>query len=150
MSEIGKLTETLNLFMQATAKSSTDNAKVITRLEVNQVHLTTAVKDMSVAAMTAIESNTRLESKIESLEERALDRLNLVEDSANDCRTEVLSLNKRTNDIETRMKVNSEWKDRIWGNWFKLFMVLVMLLPVTVSVYNLVNDNKTPTTKASK
>lgn len=80
--------EQLTRAMTQLVKESSERS---TRLEVQQENLTKnqdslilSVERMSEASRIAIESNTRLEAKIESLEERALDKMTLVEDSVND------------------------------------------------------------------
>lgn len=154
MSELAKLTETLHLFMQENAKAALENAKMITRLDVNQGHLTKAFQEMGVAVMSAIESNTRLEVKIESLEEKSLDKIELMEDSLNEIGAEVKIIDKRTHTLEMlnankqgEDKANNQWKNRITANWFNVVIVIVMLFAIVSPLSQLVKDaDKKPTT----
>ena len=77
MSSLSELNKTLNQHMIEQAERST-------KTETHQKHLFTAMTQLTTAMSTALETNTRLEEKITSLESRALDKLVLVEDSVND------------------------------------------------------------------
>ena len=77
MSSVNELNKTLNQHMIEQAERST-------KTETHQKHLFTAMTQLSTAMSTALETNTRLEEKITSLESRALDKLILVEDSVNE------------------------------------------------------------------
>lgn len=92
-SEIAELTKTFNLFIQ-------ENTKVITRLEVNQEHLTNAVKEVTAASTAAITSNKDLEAKIVSLEDRAINKMNLVEDTVNENASKIDIMDKRVQRME--------------------------------------------------
>lgn len=152
--QLNKLTDTINTFI-------IENTKVITTLSVNQEGLIESVREISDASRKAIESNTRLEvkmeayqeqamNKIQSLEERAIDKAELVEDSVNDISVkvdevinEVKIIDKRTHALEL-INANEagikEGEDKKNGHWAGMYARVVvtggLIIGIATFIYN--------------
>lgn len=111
-------------------------------LKTNYIHLTNAVtesvnvaKEAIEISRKAIETNIRLEAKISSLENKAIDKLNLVEDTVNEIaervtinssRIQVLELiNANNQGKEEANKANDQKWYTKWSTMIGLFGLLV-------------------------
>jgi len=138
MSEIAELAKVVQASILANAEQSTE-------LRVNQNHLTIAVTDLAGSVKVAIESNTRLEEKVTSLESRALDRLDLVEDSVNETNGVMLLIDKRVQTLElinanTQGVNEANDKNQQNGNtiWTRVIAAISTAVAVVAVVYSMV------------
>ena len=137
-SEIDKLTQVMQSFILANTEQSTE-------LRVNQNHLTKAVTELNASMKIALESNTRLEEKVTSLEDRALDRLDLVEDSVNeisakhdlvDKRVQILeSINSYEQGVASAYNSNQNKSNNSWTRILSALSVIVAIVAVVYTMF---------------
>ena len=93
MSSLSELNKTLNQHVLEQAERSS-------RMEAHQEHLFKGLTSLAASVKESIESNSRLEVKFASLEAKALDRLDLVEDSVNELGASVTIQGKQIQMLE--------------------------------------------------
>jgi len=140
--EIIHLTKTVSDFI----KESSERA---VRLETTQEHISEALLKMTQTVDKALASNSELEMKVTSLEDRALDRMYLVEDSLNELSQAYKDVVVRVCDLELchareegRKEVRNNVSNFISNNWFKIITVVVLSIPLVSWLYE--NSHTTP------
>jgi len=133
--ELTRLTNALTSFVKESSERSV-------RLETNQENLNESVTEMGKQASKAICINIRLEEKLTALEDKALDRLSLIEDSVNENSAYMATLDKRIQILELinantqgRKETIDKLKKTLADNWFKVVLLIALLLPLASYLY---------------
>ena len=150
-SDLDKLTRLVFDFTERTVQRDLKSEARATRLEVQVENLIVSVNKVSDASRKAIESNTKLEAKIESLESRAIDKLNLVEDSVNEniaaigimggriSALELINAN-RLGAEEGAKKANESNEKKATTNWTRILGLIGAVVAVIGLIYKLKGD----------
>lgn len=142
--EINNLTRTMSEFIRESSERAV-------RLETTQEHISEALLKMTQTVDKALMSNTKLEMKVSSLEDKAIDRLYLVEDSLNEVNLAYKDILGRVGKLEIiqakelgKQEARAGVFSFISNNWFKIVTVGILLIPLVSWLYDNVN-NKQPT-----
>lgn len=142
--DVDKLVSVVSDLVHSTQAATKDNAERMTRIEVNFEHMISAVQGVSQASKEAIESNSKLEKKIISLEENTINKVILLEDTINENSSEIGLMSGRIGVLELinaneagrkegqdeANKLNQTKATNYWGRTLGLITIAVAITAI--------------------
>lgn len=151
-SEITELTNEIRNHIKDSAARDLANEKRNTRTETLLENFATNVDKLTVTVGKAIESNTKLEAKVASLEEDAINKLNLVEDTVNENTSKLDIIDKRVGIIEVLnaeragreagvKEAMEEFEKKSTTNWTRVLTILGLVITAIGVAYTLLSKS---------
>mgnify|MGYP000625086153 CR=1 FL=1 len=145
--ELSQLAKTMNDFIiQSTKNTST--------LEANQNNLNKAVQELSQSVQKNVDSNTRLEVKLTSLEDNAVNKIEELQEQTGrifttlkDHGEEITDLQKDKIAREAMVQTNEQHSRRFSDTFGRAIAVLTIVLAIFTTIYNVVSSNNKTTTE---